>query len=257
MIPTVFASTFGDAIKFIFEQRESVAGTVRIGGLGEIGSLTLTHLELSLAAVGVAILLSVPLALWLGHVGRAQFLAVSVSNVGRAVPAIALVAFFIDALGATGFVNIGVALCLLAVPPLLTNTYVGVRSADRVALDAARGMGLSGFQILRQIELPLALPTMWAGLRIAVVSVIATATIAPLASVDTLGRPIINSVIYGDSGRLGACIVIAVLTLVADGALVLLQQVVTPKGVRLTRARARSSAPRLRPTVLRRSAQPS
>jgi len=253
----ILASAFGDALQFIFHQRESVAGTVRIGGLGEIGDLTLTHLELSFAAVAIAALVSVPLALWLGHIGRAQFLAVSISNVGRAVPAIALIAFFIAFLG-VGFTNVCAALVLLAIPPIITNTYVGVRGVDRVALDAARGMGLSGWQIVRTIELPLAMPTIWAGVRISVVSVIATATIAPYASVNTLGLPIINDQIYGDPGRLGASIVVAALTLGVDGLLlVAAERTVIPRGVRAARRQARVPRRAFSSILLRRSPQPS
>jgi osmoprotectant transport system permease protein len=233
---TILASTFGDALDFIFHERESVAGTVRVGGPDELLALTLTHLALSFAAVAIAIAISVPIGLWLGHIGKAQFLAVSISNVGRAVPAIALIAFFIAFFG-VGFTNVCLALVLLAIPPILTNTYVGVRGVNPVALRAARGMGLTGLQVVRRIELPLALPTIWAGLRISLISVVATATIAPYASVDTLGKPIINSQVYGDSGRLGACILVALLTLVLDGLMVAAERVLIPRGVRLARRR--------------------
>lgn len=257
MTVTVFASVFGDAIDYIFHQRESVAGTVRIGGLGEIWRFTLTHLELSFAAVGIAMAISIPLGLVLGHLGKAQFLAVSVSNVGRAVPAIALIAFFIAFFG-VGFTNVCVALVLLAIPPILTNTYVGVRGVNPTALDSATAMGLTGWQIIRGVELPLAMPTVWTGVRISLVSVVATATIAPYASVNTLGLPIINEQIYGDPGRLGACIVIAVLTLALDGIFVLLERFVIPRGVRVTRRRTRTARPTFRrPSILARSPETS
>ena len=253
MMPLVFASAFGDAFDFIFHRRESVAGTVQVGGLSEIGHLTLTHLELSFAAVGAALLISLPLGLLLGHLGRAQFLAISVSNVGRAVPAIALIAFFIAFLG-VGFVNVGIALMLLAVPPILTNTYVGVRGVNRTALDSANAMGLTGWQIVRGVELPLAMPTIWTGVRISLVSVVATATIAPYANVNTLGLPIINAQIYGDSGRLGACICVAVVTLALDGIFVALERLVIPRGVRASRRRTRPTRIAFRrPSILARS----
>ena len=257
MTVTVFASAFSDAFDYIFHERESVAGTVRIGGLGEIGRFTATHLELSFAAMAIAMLISIPLGLLLGHLGKAQFLAVSVSNVGRAVPAIALIAFFIAFLG-VGFRNVCAALVLLAIPPILTNTYVGVRAVNRTALDSANAMGLTGWQIVRGVELPLAMPTIWTGVRIALVSVVATATIAPYASVNTLGLPIINEQIYGDPGRLGACIVVAVLTLALDGLFVLLERVVIPRGVRVTRRRTDPARFAFRrPSILARSAETS
>ncbi len=111
---------FGDAIKFIFEERQSQAGTVRVGGLGEIWELTWTHLELSLVATLIATLIALPIGAWLGHIGRYQFLAISTSNIGRAVPALGLVVFFIAFLG-VGFVNVCAALVLLSIPPILTN----------------------------------------------------------------------------------------------------------------------------------------
>jgi osmoprotectant transport system permease protein len=250
---TVFASAFGDAVNWIFHERESVAGTVRIGGLGEVGRFVATHLELSFAALAIAMLVSIPIGLVLGHLGKAQFMAISVSNVGRAVPAIALIAFFIAFFG-VGFSNVCLALILLGIPPILTNTYVGVRGVNRTALDSARAMGLSDWQIIRGVELPLAMPTIWTGVRISLVSIVATATIAPYASVNTLGLPIINEQIYGDPGRLGACIVIALLTLSLDGLFVLLERVVIPRGVRVARRSTRSQQSIFRrPSILARS----
>jgi osmoprotectant transport system permease protein len=238
---TYFAALgpFGDAVNFIFHERESQAGTVRVGGLGEIGQLTLTHLELSLVATLVATLIAMPLGLWLGHIGRYQFLATSTSNIGRAVPALGLIVFFIAFLG-VGFVNVCVALILLAIPPIITNTYVGVRGVDPETVDAAKGNGLTGLQVALQVELPLALPTLMGGIRISLVSVIATATIAPLANVDTLGRPIISPNVYGTAGQLAACIVVAVVTFAADWVFAALQRAVTPRGLRLQQGRSAS-----------------
>ena len=223
---------FGDAIQFIFQERESQAGTVRVGGLGEMWELTWTHLKLSFAAVLIAVAIATPLGIWLGHIGRFQFFATSTSNIGRAVPSLGLVVFFIAFLG-VGFLNVCVALVLLAIPPILTNTYVGIRGVDPETVDAAHGNGLTGRQVAVQVELPLALPTIMAGIRISLVSVIATATIAPLANVDTLGRPIISPNVYGTAGQLAACIVVAILTIVADAAFAVLTRAVTPKGIKL------------------------
>jgi len=223
---------FGDAIQFIFEQRESQAGTVQVGGLAETWELTWTHVKLSLAATAIATLVAMPIGAWLGHIGRYQFLATSTSNIGRAVPALGLIVFFIAFLG-VGFANVCLALVLLAMPPIITNTYVGMRGVDPETVDAARGNGLTGAQVATHVELPLALPTIMAGIRIALVSVIATATIAPLANVDTLGRPIVSPNVYGTSGQLAACIVVALLTFAADGALALVQRAVTPRCLKL------------------------
>ncbi|MGH2970163.1 MAG: ABC transporter permease [Solirubrobacteraceae bacterium] len=223
---------FGDAIEFIFERRESQAGTVEVGGLGEMWDLTYTHLELSLVATLIATAIAMPLGVWLGHIGRYQFLAISTSNIGRAVPALGLVVFFIAFLG-VGFLNVCLALVLLAIPPIITNTYVGMRGVDRETVDAAKGNGLTGFQVARHVELPLALPTIMSGIRISLVSVIATATIAPLANVDTLGRPIVSPNVYGTAGQLAACLVVALVTFAADGLFAALQRAITPRGLKI------------------------
>jgi len=226
-----FLGDFGGAVDFIFHKRESYAGGTTIGGT-ELLSLMWAHLKLSAVAVAAAIATAVPLGLWLGHIRRFSFLAISVSNVGRAVPTLALLAFFAAYLG-LGFTNVAFALTLLAVPPILTNSYVGVYQVDRETVDAARGVGMSGQQIVRHVELPLALPTIAGGVRTSAVNVIATATIAPLAGADSLGFPILNAQIYGPEGQIGASIVVAVLAVTADVLLGLVQRAVTPRGVRL------------------------
>jgi osmoprotectant transport system permease protein len=208
---------------------------VRIGG-SEIWTLLLKHLELSFAALGLACLISIPIGLWLGHIRKGQFVAISVSNIGRAVPTLALIAFFIAYFG-VGFTNVMLALMLLAIPPIMTNAYVGVTQVDPDTVDAARGLGMTGTQIVRKVELPLALPIIFGGIRTSAVNVVATATIAPLAGVVTLGNPIINAQVYGNAGRLGAAIVVAVVAVAADAGFGLLQRAVTPRALRLTNRR--------------------
>jgi osmoprotectant transport system permease protein len=232
-----FLGDFGDAIDFIFTERESPAGGAQVGGLGEMWELMWEHLKLAGAAMGIACLISVPLGLWLGHVGKGGFLAINASNVGRAVPTLALIAFFVAFLG-VGFTNLTLALVLLAIPPILTNAYTGVRQVDRDTVDSARGMGMTGSQIVRRVELPLALPLIFGGIRISAVNVVATATIAPLAGVITLGDPIINVNTYGDEGRLAAAIVVALLAVVTEVSLAALQRGVTPRGLKLDRREA-------------------
>jgi osmoprotectant transport system permease protein len=224
-------SDFKDAIDFIFTSRESVTGGIHVGGLGEMGHFTKEHLRVSLIAVAVACAVSLPIGLWLGHIGRGEFLAISVSNIGRAVPTLALLAFFIAYLG-VGSTNVIFVLVLLAIPPILTNTYVGVRQVDPETVDAARGVGLTEAQIVRKIEFPMALNTIFGGIRTSSVNVVATATIAPLASVDSLGTPIINGNVYGDSGRLAAAILVALLTLAIDLGLATIQRTITPTGLK-------------------------
>jgi len=233
IVATVFSS-FADAIDFILHEKESRAGTVRVGGLGEIGHLTGNHVLVCAVALLVACAVSLPLALWLGHLGRGQFLAVSTSNIGRAVPSLAIIAFFVAFFG-SGFTNLCFALVLLAIPPILTNAYVGVRQVDRDLVDAGRGQGLSEAQIVRRIELPLALATIFAGIRISAVTVIATAIIAPYAGYDTLGTPIISFNVYGSAGQLGASIVVASLALAADAGFAAVQRLATPEGLKIAK----------------------
>jgi osmoprotectant transport system permease protein len=228
----VAANDFADAIDFIFHSRESVSGGIQVGGPSELLHLAGTHLWISAVAVALACALSVPIGLYLGHIGKGEFLAISISNIGRAVPSLALLAFFIAYIG-LGTTNIILVLFLLAVPPILTNTYVATRQVDRNTVDAARGQGMSELQIISKVELPLGLATIFGGIRTSTVNVVATATIAPLASVNTLGYPIINTNVYGFSGTLGAAIVVAVLTLVLDGLLALVQRAVTPRGIKI------------------------
>jgi len=232
---------FTDAFDFLLHERESISGGVCIGGPGEIADLAVSHLAVSAVAIALAVAVSVPIGLWLGHRGRGEFLAVSVSNVGRAVPSLALLAFFVAFLG-IGFANVTAVLTLLAIPPILTNTYVGVRQVDPEAVGAARGMGLTEGQIVRRVELPLALPIIFAGLRTSAVAVVATATIAPLANVKSLGNPILEPQTYGDAGQLGAAVVVALITLAVDAGLGALQRGITPAGLKV----ARADAPRKR-----------
>ena len=227
--------TFRDAFHFIVHERESISGGVCIGGPGELWDLTVSHMAVSLVAIAAATLISLPIGLWLGHKGRGEFMAVTVSNVGRAVPSLALLAFFVAFIG-LGFVNVASVLMLLAIPPILTNTYVGVRQVDREIVDAARGIGMTEAQIIRKVELPLSLATIFGGLRLSTVAVVATAIIAPLGNVKSLGNPIIEPQIYGLPGQIGASIVVAAITLALNFILVVAQRAVTPKGLKIERA---------------------
>ncbi|MET8684736.1 ABC transporter permease [Streptomyces sp. NPDC004732] len=147
------------------------------------------HLVLTVVCLLLSCLIALPIALVLGHLGKGGALAVNISNVGRAVPTFAvLVLLLLTPLGTWGEGPTVVALVLFAVPPLLTNAYVGMRGVDRSIVQAARGMGMTGRQMLWRVELPLALPLVLSGIRIAAVQLVATATIAALAGGGGLGR---------------------------------------------------------------------
>ncbi|MFD7917658.1 ABC transporter permease [Streptomyces sp. NPDC059740] len=183
----------------------------------------LEHLYLSGVCLLVACLIALPLALWLGHVGRGGALAVNLSNVGRAVPTFAvLVLLTLSPLGAHEDWPTIIALVLFATPPLLTNAYVGMREADRDVVEAARGMGMSGGQLLFRVELPLAYPLVMTGLRSAAVQVVATVTLAALAGGGGLGRIITAGFgNYNTPQVVAGAVLVAVLALLVEGALVL------------------------------------
>ena len=227
-----FLSDFGDAFDFIFHTREAQTGGVQVGGLHQVLEFAWEHLKLSAAAIGISCALAIPVGLVLGHMGKGEFLAISLSNIGRAVPSLALIAFFVAYIG-VGFTNVTLALVLLAIPPILTNTYVGVRQVDPEVIDAGRGMGLKPRQVIGRIELPLALASIFGGIRTSAVNVVATATIAPLAGVLTLGDFILSANVYGPDGRLAGAILVALLALIVELAFAAVQRLVAPRGLKI------------------------
>ena len=211
--------------------RTSDPFTFFIHNLSLFGSKTVGHLELSFAATGAAILLAMPLGIWLGHIHRGSFVALTISNIGRALPSLAVISVGIGILG-IGFVNVTVALVILAGPVILTNAYVAVEGVDADAVQAARAMGMSPLQVLTRVELPLALPLICAGVRTATVYVVATATLATFAGGGGLGDIIVNEATYGTGGVIAGSLAIAVLAFAIDGILALAQRAVTPLPLR-------------------------
>ena len=194
---------------------------------------TLEHVELSGAALGIALALALPLGLWLGHRHRGLFFAASVSNVGRALPSLVLIAFGLTIFG-IGFWNNTAALVVLAVPPVLTNAYFAIDGCDRDAVEAARGMGMTELQVLLRVELPLGLPFVLAGIRIAAIFVIATATIAAIAGGGGLGQIIVNQASYGLSGVVAASLWVSGLAFLAAGLLSALRRIASPRQTSVT-----------------------
>ena len=158
-------------------------------------------------------------------------MAVNLANVGRALPTLVVIAVGFIFLG-IGFTTVMLALVVLAVPPILTNAYVAVDEVDRDAVEAARGMGMTPFQVLRRVELPLALPLLFAGIRTAAVFVVATATIAAIAGGSGLGEILVNQAAYKVEGLVGAAICVSLLALAADAALGVVQRWLTPAGLK-------------------------
>lgn len=229
--PIAILGLFGEAFDFVFSGREAETGGVMVGGTSQVLELAAKQLEVTLLALGVAILLALPVGLWLGHRKKGEFLAVSAGNAGRAIPELALIALMAAAIG-VGMVNLVVALAILGIPPILTNAFVGISQVDRASVEAARGMGMTELAIVRKVELPLAIPTIMGGVRTASINIIATATIAPLAGILTLGDFIISRNVYGDAGVLAGAILVALMALALEAGLAGLQWAMTSKGLR-------------------------
>jgi osmoprotectant transport system permease protein len=201
---------------------------------GFLARKAVEQLELSGAALGIALAVCLPLGVVLGHVHRGSGFAIGGSIFGRALPSLVLIAAFLPWLG-IGFLNNMVALAVLASGPILTNAYDAVHTVDSGAVEAARGMGMTHPQVLARVELPLALPLLFAGIRVAAVTVVATATIAAIAGGGGLGDIIVNQASYRLSGVLGASLCVMLLSALVFVVLRVLQVAVTPAPLRRTR----------------------
>lgn len=215
------------------------ADPARWTGTAGIPNRMLEHVVLSGLAVLVAAGIAVPAGLLIGHTNRGALLAVSVANIGRAVPSLALLIVFVSVLG-LGFRNALVVLVLLAIPPILTNTYAGMRGVDRDVVEAGSGMGMAPATLLWRVELPLAVPAIVAGARTAAVQVVATATLAALVGGGGLGRYIVDGFAVRDEARLlGGAVLVALLALATERAMTLLERRLTSPGLGLATTGAR------------------
>jgi osmoprotectant transport system permease protein len=201
---------------------------------GLLFSKTLAHLGIAGLGMLVALVLALPLGVYLGHRHAGAFLAINISNVFRALPSLALIAISLALFGLS-LLNVEIALVALAVPPILTNAYTAVDSVDPDAVEAARGMGMRERQVLGGVELPLAWPLIFAGIRTASVYVVATAPLAAIAGGGGLGDIILNQPTYRLVGVIAATIVVVVLAFAVDGLLALAQRAVTPRGLHVPR----------------------
>lgn len=201
----------------------------------------LAHLAISFASIGVALAIAIPLGVWLGHLRSGSFLAINTSNVFRALPSLAMISIGIGLLG-IGFANVLVALVVLAAPVMLTNAYVAVEQVDHNAVEAARAAGMSPWQVLTRVELPLATPLIFAGIRTGTVYVIATATLATFAGGGGLGDIIVNEPTYGVPGVIAGSLAITALAFGIDGLLALVQRAATPKPLRKQARFSRTAA---------------
>jgi len=211
-----------------------------------IPHLLSNHVHVSVAALLVATLISVPLGAWLGHRRIGGVVAINVANIGRAIPVYALLVLAVQIFGITSPTGFGwtgsfvafVPLVLLGIPPMLTNSYIGVREVGDELVDAARGMGLSEGEILRRVEVPVALPLIMAGIRTAMVGIVATATLASFTGVDTLATPIFIGLKTDDNVAVfGGALLVALLAIAVDLVLAGVQRSVVSPGLRARRTR--------------------
>jgi osmoprotectant transport system permease protein len=216
--------TFVDALHFIADNP------------GFLLTKAIEQLELAGAALALAIVVALPLGIVLGHLHKGGTLAIGSSIVGRALPSLVLIAVFLTVFG-IGFVNNMVALAVLATGPILTNAYDGIDSVEREVVESARGMGMSRAQLLRRVELPLASPYIFTGIRVAAVTVVATAPIAAIAGGGGLGDVIVNQASYRLEGVIAASLCVMGLSALVWIALGALEAAVVPEGVRVGRVR--------------------
>lgn len=202
------------------------------------------HLMLSGTALLFAAPVAIAVGLFIGHTRKAEFISVTIANLGRAIPSFAILAFVFPftlrfGLG-LGFWPTVIALFFLAIPPILTNTYVGVKGVDQDAVEAARGMGMSGAQILRMIEIPLAARLIVSGLRTSSVQVVATATLGAVIASGGLGRYIVDGFAFGTFGPggvegrqmvVGGALLVAALALITEIGLGFLERLMVPRGM--------------------------
>jgi osmoprotectant transport system permease protein len=197
-----------------------------------LANKTVAHLGICAIAIGIALAVALPLGVYLGHKHRGAYAAINISNAFRALPSLALIAISLALIGLS-LINIEVALVAIAIPPILTNAFTAVDGVDPDAVEAARGMGMRERQVLTAVELPLAWPLIFAGIRTASVYVIATAPLAAIAGGGGLGDIILNQPSYRLVGVIAATIVTVALAFVVDGLLGLVQRAVTPRGLTL------------------------
>jgi osmoprotectant transport system permease protein len=192
---------------------------------------TLQHLYYSLLATAIAAAIALPIGVFIGHTGRGALVAVNLTNLGRAIPSLGIIILMFTLVG-FGITPVLVALTALAVPPIVTNSYIGVRSVDRDVREAAEGMGMRGRQVLWRIELPVAMPLIMAGIRTSAVQVVATATLAAFVGLGGLGRYLIDGLSQRDLPQVvSGAILVAVLSLLTELVLGRVQSLVVSPGL--------------------------
>jgi osmoprotectant transport system permease protein len=218
-------------------------------GVAGVPQLLWEHLLYVVVPLAAAIAVAVPIGVWVGHTNRGGTLAVNISNAGRAIPSFGLIIIAFQLFSA-GFIPVYITLTAMAIPPILTNTYVGVREVDAEVRDAAAGMGLSGMEVVRRVELPMAMPVIMAGVRTSAVQVVATATLAAFIGLGGLGRPIFTGLAIGpqfnpDARTLivVAVVLVAIFAIVVEQLLGSIERIVVPTGLARMQEQERRGTP--------------
>jgi osmoprotectant transport system permease protein len=206
-------------------------------GRPDFTQLLITHIELSVLALAIAILIAVPVALAVRNTPTGATVAINIGNIGRAVPSLALLALALPFFG-FGFTSALLALTALAIPPILINASTALREVNPGVIDAARGMGLSGSQVLSRIQLPIAAPVIFAGIRTSAVQVVASATLATFIGGGGLGDLIVEGFQRGDTYiLLAGALSVAVLSIITEVGFAGLESAFTPKGLKIAQKR--------------------
>ena len=207
------------------------ADPVNWQGTAGVPTRVAEHVWYSVLAIVIAVAIAQPVGMFIGHTGRGGALAINLSNAARAVPTfgVILLAFLVAGIG---LAPVLVALVVLAIPSMITNTYAGFRAVDRGVRESAEGMGMTGWQVVRRVEIPIARPLIMAGVRISAVQIVATATFAAVVSLGGLGRYIIDGLAQQDLTQvLAGAILVAALSLLTEFGLSRLQVALVSKGL--------------------------
>jgi osmoprotectant transport system permease protein len=203
------------------------------------------HAAISFASLLIALLLALPVGLWIGHTGRGAALAVNLANLWRALPSLAVIAIAlpitvnIDPQAGFKVYPTVVAMIVLGLPPILVNTHAAISGVERDLVEAGRGQGMSGAQVLARIELPLAVPAITTGIASAAIQIVATATLGAVFGFGGLGRYLIDGMAQADVGQtVGGALLVAALVIVTEAGFALLGWALTPRGLRAARAAA-------------------
>jgi len=194
----------------------------------------LEHLWYTFAALGISAVIALPIGLRIGHTRRGAFLAINLGNAARALPSLGLLMLAVLITDQIGFVPVLIALVALGVPPILASTYAGLSGVDPATIDAARGMGMTGREILTKVEIPIGLPLIISGIRSATLQIVSTATIAALVSLGGLGRYVVDGLKLRDFPQMfTGALLVALLAIVLDAVFALIGRITVSEGLKI------------------------